>query len=95
MANASEELERGRLAADVLDNAVYVDAMAQLKDEVLTKWQNEKDGAVRDWLWTMMQACKRLEKVLAETMQTGELRSKQIEMQRSRAEKLGAALRRF
>ena len=94
MANATEELERGRQAAEVLENPVYQDAMARLQTEVLDKWQNEKDGAARDWLWSMMQACKRLDKVLTETMQTGQLRSKQIEMERSRAEKLGSTLRR-
>ena len=94
MANATEELERGRQAAEVLENPVYRDAMAQLQTEVLNKWQNDKDAAVRDWLWSMMQACKRLDKVLLETMQTGQLRSQQIEMERSRAERLGATLRR-
>lgn len=92
--SASQELERGRLAADVLQNVVFVDAMQQLQTEIVTKWQAEKDEKQREWLWSMMQASKRLQKLLTDTMQTGQLRSKQLEMERSRAEKVGATLKR-
>lgn len=92
--SASKELERGRLAADVLENAVYVDAMQQLQTEIVTKWQAEKDEKQRDWLWSMMQASKRLEKLLTDTMQTGQMRAKSLELQRSRAERVGATLKR-
>jgi hypothetical protein len=91
--SASEELERGQLAADVLKNRVYRESMDQLQSEILTKWQGEHNQADRDWLWAMMQACKRLDKVLETTMQTGQLRSKQIDMERSRLEKVGRAFR--
>ena len=91
--SATEELERGQLAADVLNNEVYKDAMQQLRDEILTKWQGETEEAQRNWLWAMMQACKRLDSVLTVTMQTGQLQSKQIERDRTRMEKLGRALR--
>lgn len=91
--SATEELERGQLAADVLANRVYIESMAQLQQEILSKWETEKEQADREWLWALMQAAKRLDKVLAETMQTGQLRSKQIEMEHSRAQRLGRALR--
>lgn len=38
-----EELERGQLADDVLSNRVYVETMAQIRDEILTRWQIEAD----------------------------------------------------
>lgn len=91
--SATEELERGRLATDVLENRVYIESMEQLQQEILGKWENEKSQADREWLWALMQAAKRLDKVLAETMQTGQLRSKQIEMERSRAARLGRTFR--
>lgn len=91
---ASQELERGRLAADVLENAAYQDAMTKIQTEIVTRWQVEKDEAQREWLWSMMQAAKRLESVLKDTMATGQMRSKSLELQRSRAEKIGAALSR-
>lgn len=91
--SASEELERGRLATEVLENRVYQDAMDQLRAEIVTKWQNEKNEADRNWLWSLMQASKRLEKIMTDTMQTGQLRSKQIELQRTRLEKAGRTLR--
>jgi hypothetical protein len=92
--SASEELERGRLAAEVLENPVYRDAMDQLRAEIVTRWQNEKNEADRNWLWALTQASKRLDQVLQDTMATGQLRSKQIELQRTRAEKAGQTLRR-
>jgi hypothetical protein len=81
------------LAAEVLENTVYRDAMDQIRAEIVTKWQAEKDEKVRDWLWTLMQASKRLESILSETMNTGLIAQKQLELQRSRAERVGATLR--
>ena len=41
-----------------------------------------------------MQASKRLQKLLTDTMQTGQLRARSLEMERGHAEKVGATLRR-
>lgn len=94
MADAQLELERGRWATEALNNPAFQDAMAQIQTEIVARWQVEKDERQRDWLWNMMQASKRLQKLLADTMQTGQLRAKSLEMERSRAEKVGATLRR-
>lgn len=91
--NASEELERGRLATEVLENPVYMDAFGQIEQEVLRKWQSEEDQSEREWLWTLMQASKRFQALLVDTMQTGKLRSRQIEQDQSRLAKLGRTLR--
>ena len=93
--STSQELERGRLAAEVLENPVYRDALDQIRAEIVTKWQAEKDERVRDWLWTLMQASKRLDSILTETMNTGLLAQKQLELERSRAERVGATLRKL
>lgn len=93
--STSQELERGRLAAEVLENPVFRDALDQIRAEIVTKWQVEKDERVRDWLWTLMQASKRLDSILTETMNTGLLAQKQLELERSRAEKVGATLRKL
>jgi hypothetical protein len=45
--STSQELERGRLAAEVLENTVYRDAMDQIRAEIVTKWQAEKDEKLR------------------------------------------------
>lgn len=94
MANAQQELERGRQAAEVLDNPAFQDAMAQIQTEIVSRWQAEKDERQREWLWNLAQSSKRLQKLLTDTMQTGQLRAKSLEMERSRAEKVGATLRR-
>lgn len=93
--STSQELERGRLAAEVLENPVFQDAWTQQRTEIVAKWEAEKDERVRDWLWTLLQASKRLEASLRETMNTGLLAQKQLELERSRAEKVGATLRKL
>lgn len=90
---ATEELKRAQLAKEILDNEVYRESMAQLQTEILAKWQNEVDQEQREWLWSMIRASKRLEKVLEQTMVTGQLRAKQIEMEQGRLAKIGKVLR--
>lgn len=91
--STSQELERGRLAAEVLENPVFREAFDQMRAEIVSKWRAEKDGEVRDWLWTLDNATQRLEQILKDTMNTGLIAQKQLELQRSRAEKVGSALR--
>lgn len=89
-----EELERGRLAREVLENPVFQDAWKQQRTEIVAKWEAEKDERARDWLWTLLQASKRLEASLRETMNSGQLRAKQIELTQTRFERAGRTLRR-
>jgi hypothetical protein len=94
VSNATEELERGRLAQEVLENRVYVESMAQIETEITERWQVESDPKAREWLWTLTQAHKRLQAVLRDTMLTGQLRSKQIERDQTRLERLGSVFTR-
>lgn len=89
-----EELERGQLAADVLGNRVYVETMAQIKDEILARWQIEADEAKRDHLWRMIQCHKRLGDVMQQVMVTGKMQQKAIQAEQSRAERLKGMLQR-
>ncbi len=91
--SATGELERARLARDVLDNPVYQDAITQIEQEIISQWQAGKETKEREWYWTLLQAHKRLQLALKDTMQTGQWRSQQIEMQRNRLEKVGRILR--
>ena len=91
---ATEELERGQLAAEVLGNRVYAESMAQIEQEITDKWRNEPDFERQKWLWTLMQAHRRLQAVLKDTMLTGQMRSKQIERDRTRLERIGSAFTR-
>lgn len=93
--STSQELDRGRLATEVIENPVYRDSMDQIRAEIVTKWQAEKDEGQREWLWALMQASKRLDQLLTETMNTGLLAQKQLELERSRAERVGATLRKL
>ncbi len=83
------------MAAEVLENPVFREAFDQMRAEIVSKWRAEKDERVRDWLWTLDQATKRVESILTDTMNTGLLAQKQLELERSRAEKFGATLRKI
>lgn len=91
--NDREDLERGRLAAEVLENPVFRDAFDRIQQEIVTKWQGEKEERQREWLWSMSQACKRLESVLTEAMNNGLVAQKQLDLHQSRAERFGQKLR--
>lgn len=88
----SDEIERGRLAREVLDNPVFIAAMAQIQAEVVSQWQNEKNPKDREWLWSMNQACKRFQQVLTQTVASGEFKAQKIEQERSRLARLGRTL---
>lgn len=94
MSNATEELERGRLAQEVLENRVYAESMAQIEREITERWQVESDPKAREWLWSLNQAHKRLQSVLRDTMLTGQMRSKQIDAEQTRLQRLGSMFTR-
>ena len=79
----TQELERARHAADVLDNPAYLAAIEQMKAEVYAQWQSERDERQREWLWAMSQAVSRLDSVLTDTMATGQLVSEALRRKES------------
>lgn len=89
-----EELERGQLAADVLSNRVYVETMAQIREEILNRLVNEPSEDQRNHLWRMIQCHKRLGDVLEQTMITGKMQQKAIQAEQSRAERLKGWIQR-
>lgn len=91
--SATEELERGQLAADVLSNRVYTESMAQIEREITERWQVESDPKAREWLWSLNQAHKRLQALLKDTMLTGQMQQKQIQREQSRLERLGSVFK--
>lgn len=88
----TDEIERGRLAREVLENPEFIRTMAQIHEEVLSKWQSETDPKQREWLWLMSQARKQFQEVLTQSIADGEFTSRQIEMRRSKLERLGRTL---
>lgn len=82
-----DELERGQLAADIAGNRVYAETMAQMREEILSRWQVEADADKRDHLWRMMQCQKRFENLLSDALLTGKIRAKQLQDEQTRLEK--------
>lgn len=88
--SATQELERGRLAREVMENPVFQDAAAQVEEGITREWQNETDPKRREWLWTLLQAHLRLQAVLKDTMTTGALRVKSIQRRQALAERISS-----
>lgn len=88
-----EELERARLAREVLENPVFRETFERMEKEILAAWQVEKDEKSREWLWSMNRAAKRVESVLTEAMNSGKFREKQIQLAQTRIERAGKTLR--
>lgn len=92
--SAIEELERGRQAAEVLENPVFTESFDQIREEVINQWQAEKSEAQRLHLWQMIQVANRLESVLRNTMATGQLVAEAIRRKQSALERGKEFLRR-
>lgn len=91
----NEEVERGRLASEVLENPVYQAAWAQIRGEIVERWEGEKDERSRQWLWDLMQATKRLESVFRESMNAGKLAAAELQRKQTLLERAGNLPRRL
>lgn len=73
------DVERGRLAADVLRNSVYVEAHEAIEKECIELWRSAKTPEEREHQWRMLQSLSKLRAVLQQTMDSGTLARKQLE----------------
>jgi len=86
----AQELERGRLARLVLDNAVYIEAFAKVDAAILAKWRASTDPAERERLHAKQQALHEAHCELRTCMQTGELQAEQQRRNRASDDRVRA-----
>ena len=72
-------IERGRLAADVLNNPVYVEAHESIEKEITNAWREAKDSETREHLHRMLRCLFKVQTVLQGVMASGEIERKQVE----------------
>lgn len=89
-----DEAMRGEHAADVLANPVYIDAYGQLEQEIINKWRESSDSAERERLHLMLKMLAKVRQVMQGVMTSGKVSAKELELQQTRMERLGNALRR-
>lgn len=73
--NPNQEISRGVLAQQVLDNPIYIEAITATKANLFNEWASTKwyQGKKRQEIWRMYRAAEALEVSMQRVMQTGKL----------------------
>lgn len=79
----NEELQRGDMAAAVLDNPIYAESWDMVRAGIIAAWENcpirDKEG--QNELKLMLKVLGDVRKTVEQTMQTGKLARIQIEQE--------------
>ena len=81
MADSSRrDIERGRIAQDILDNEIFQDAMEMLEDEYKKIWASTKqeESEERERLWMAMKLIPEFERQLRIIVEKGIIKKNQI-----------------
>jgi hypothetical protein len=89
-AQLRSELERGRLAQEVMDNPVYAESVALMRQQIMDQWATSpaRDTEGREKLWTMLKLLENLDGQLKTVMQTGKLASISLEQKRTMLQRM-------
>lgn len=82
------DIDRARLAGEVLANEVYTESFALLEQEITKKWRDSRDAKEREQLHQMLLMLDKSRTVLEATMRSGQVAAKELERKRSLAERL-------
>lgn len=82
--NTSDELRRGEQARQLLQNELYVDAIEQVKQGIIDKWQQAplRDREGHHELKLMLKLLGDLTGYIQTTMETGKMAQIQLETER-------------
>lgn len=78
--NSRRDIERGRIAQDILDNEIFQDAMEMLEDEYKKIWASTKqeESEEREKLWMAMKLIPEFERQLRIIVEKGIIKKNQI-----------------
>ena len=80
----TNEIERGRLAKDVLENTVYREAFDGIKRELYNRWLSAENTQERENLSGFGKMLDKVETSLRHTMVTGEIELANLEHKQKR-----------
>ena len=74
------DIERGRIAQDILDNEIFQDAMEMLEDEYKKIWAatKQEESEQRERLWMAMKLIPEFERQLRIIVERGIIKKNQI-----------------
>jgi hypothetical protein len=73
------EVERGLLAAEVMNNEAYKNAYSLIEAEIIGKWREAKDTERRERLHLMLKLLSKVQQALESTMESGKIERKALE----------------
>lgn len=84
----AEKVERSRLAAELLENPLLLEALDAIEKEVVDSWGNcparDKDG--KEALWQLYKTAQKFRAVLAGYVETGKISADKIRRERGALE---------
>lgn len=86
-----QQIHRASRAREVLENEAFIDAFAQLEQEIHNQWSNSpaRDAAGREKLYMLLGLSRKLKGILENTMNSGKLAQKELEYRQSLRDRLG------
>jgi hypothetical protein len=84
-----QRLHRGTRAKEVLENEEFQAAFDAIEEELTTAWKQspQRDSTGREHLFLALTMLSKVQASLTTTMQTGQLAAKELQYQKSMAEK--------
>lgn len=86
-----QEVLRGQLAADVLENPAYQEAYAAVDAALVKAWREARDSRDREDLHKMLGLLTRIRGAMEGVMRNGQISEKDILRKRNLAERMGLA----
>ena len=80
MEDNRKDIERGRIAQDILDNEIFQDAMVMLEEQYKNLWAITKhdEQEEREGLWMAMKLIPEFERQLRIVVENGTIKKNQI-----------------
>ncbi len=92
-----QDIYNGNRAKEVLENDAFIGAFAEIETELTERWKTAPiaDQAGRERTYQLLTSLRMVKAALERTLETGKLRTKDLEYQRSIAERAKDATSAF
>jgi hypothetical protein len=85
-----DRIERGRLASEVLENELFIEAFESTERELVERWKSSpaRDSEGREKIWVYLSMLRKVRANLESAMETGELGKIELNHRASAAERV-------
>jgi hypothetical protein len=89
-----KDIDRARLADEVLNNPVYAESYAQIEQEFTKLWRDSRDKDEREDIHRALLMLGKARTILEATMRSGQVAAKELERKRSLSERMTGGWRK-